>query len=149
MSYEEIKRRVELENALLHDRRMDEAFLRESRTELQDILKEPKPQDPAKAIERTKRCADLLSMITDAQGPGPVTAADTIKIVHESFFAIAYKYGVEEGKRQATQTPSSCAVCAERRRRNREAAALARKRSRGEVDDESASEDSTTEIQYR
>jgi len=147
MSYEEIKRRVELENSLLHDRRMDEAFLQDTRSELQDILREPTPKDPSKAIERTKRCADLLSMITDAQGPGPVTAADTIKILHETFFAIAYKYGVEEGKRQATQTPSSCAVCAERRRRNREAAALARKRSRGEVDDESESDNSATENQ--
>ena len=147
MSYEEIKRRVIIEEDLLHDRRMDEAFLEETRKELQDVLRESPPTDPVKAVQRTKRCADLLSMITDAQGPGPVTTTDTIKVLHETFFAIAYKYGLEEGRRQASQTPSSCAICTERRRRNREAAALARKRSRGEVDNESESGDSAEELQ--
>jgi hypothetical protein len=55
--------------------------------------------------------------------------SDVVRVLHESFFSIAYKQGVEDGKRQSTKT-TNCEVCAERRRRNREAAALARKRQK-------------------
>jgi hypothetical protein len=124
------------------ERMRDESLLDGYKRELQELLSEPLPTDSAKVVERGKKTADLLQLITDSQSLHELKQTDVIKILHESFFSIAYKQGVEEGRRQVAQTNTKCEVCAERRRRNREAAAAARKRARGEDEDESDETDS-------
>jgi hypothetical protein len=118
------------------ERQREQSLLDGYKDELQGLLASPLPSDPSKVVERAKKTADLLQLITNAQSLHEMNQTDVIKILHESFFSIAYKQGLEEGRRQVQQISTKCEVCAERRRRNREAAALARKRQRGEVDDE-------------
>lgn len=120
---------------------MEQSLLDGYKEDLQTLLASPTPTDPAKVVERAKKTADLLQLITNAQSLHEMNQTDVIKILHESFFSIAYKQGLEEGRRQVQQINTKCEVCAERRRRNREAAAAARKRQRGEVEDEDDSED--------
>jgi len=118
------------------ERQRELSLLDSYKEDLQEVLSSPLPTDPAKVVERAKKTADLLQLITSAQSLHEMNQADVIKILHESFFSIAYKQGLEEGKRQVQQISTKCEVCAERRRRNREAAAAARKRQRGEADDD-------------
>jgi hypothetical protein len=116
---------------------MEQGLLDGYKEDLQTLLSSPLPTDPAKVVERAKKTADLLQLITDTQSLHEMSQTDVIKILHESFFSIAYKQGLEEGRRQVQQINTKCEVCAERRRRNREAAAAARKRQRGEDEEES------------
>lgn len=118
------------------ERRRDETLLDGYREDLKILLATPLPSDPTKLLERHKQMADLLQLITSAQSLHEMNQADVIKILHESFFSIAYKQGLEEGRRQVQQINTKCEVCAERRRRNREAAAAARKRQRDEAGEE-------------
>lgn len=118
------------------ERARDQSILDGYKEELQLLLASPVPTEANKLVERNKKTADLLQLITNAQSLHELNQADVIKILHESFFSIAYKQGVEEGKRQVAQINTKCEVCDERRRRNREAAAAARKRQRGEAGDE-------------
>jgi hypothetical protein len=120
---------------------MEQGLLDGYKEDLQTLLATPLPTEPAKVVERAKKTADLLQLITDAQSLHEMNQTDVIKILHESFFSIAYKQGLEEGRRQVQQINTKCEVCAERRKRNREAAAAARKRQRGEVDEEDDSEE--------
>jgi len=122
-------------------RKMEQSLLDGYKEDLQCLLASPTPTDPAKVVERARKTADLLQLITNAQSLHEMNQTDVIKILHESFFSIAYKQGLEEGRRQVQQINTKCEVCAERRRRNREAAALARKRQRGEVTDEDEEEE--------
>ena len=115
---------------------LDPQEIQEARDTLEAILATPVPTDPAEAIKRTKRCADLLQVITSSQTSTFMSTPDVVRALHESFFAIAYKQGLEEGKRQSRQESHNCEICAERRRRNREAAAQARKRIKLEQGDE-------------
>jgi hypothetical protein len=117
-------------------RLMEQSLLDGYKEDLQSLLASPVPTDPAKVVERAKKTADLLQLITDAQSLHEMNQTDVIKILHESFFSIAYKQGLEEGRRQVQQINTKCEVCAERRKRNREAAAAARRRMRGEAEDE-------------
>jgi hypothetical protein len=117
-------------------RRMEQSELDGYKEDLQTLLSNPPPATPELVVARAKRTADLLQLITNRQSLHELNQTDVIKILHESFFSIAYKQGLEEGRRQVQQINTKCEVCAERRRRNREAAALARKRQRGEVDEE-------------
>lgn len=118
------------------ERKRELSLVESYREDLQELLSQPIPTEPGKVVERAKKTADLLQLITDTQSLHEMNQTDVIKILHESFFSIAYKQGVEEGRRQVQQINTKCEVCAERRRRNREAAAAARKRQRGEADDE-------------
>ena len=106
-------------------------MIRETRFELEELLRTPAPPEPIAALTRTKQCADLLQTIVNSKPTTEMHTSDVVRVLHESFFAIAYKQGVEDGKRQSAKL-SDCEVCAERRRRNREAAALARKRQKFE-----------------
>jgi hypothetical protein len=106
----------------------DAVEIQQYRDELEALLALPPHSDPTKAIERTKRCADLLQAITNSNSSVGMSTPDVVRVLHESFFSIAYKQGIEEGKRQTQQQSNNCEICAERRRRNREAAAQARKR---------------------
>jgi hypothetical protein len=117
-------------------RKLEQSLLDGYKEDLQVLLASPNPTDPAKVVERAKKTADLLQLITNTESLYEMKQTDVIKILHESFFSIAYKQGLEEGRRQVQQINTKCEVCAERRRRNREAAALARKRQRGEVDED-------------
>jgi hypothetical protein len=120
----------------------DPVLVQMAKDELEAVLALPMPTDPTKAIQRTKKCADLLQTITNSQTSSGMSTPDVVRVLHESFFAIAYKQGVEEGKRQTQQQSHNCEICAERRRRNREAAAQARKRiklEKGEDDSDVSS----------
>jgi hypothetical protein len=119
---------------------LDSEEIQEARDTLEAILATSAPTDPSKAIERTKRCADLLQVITRSQTSTFISTPDVVRALHESFFAIAYKQGLEEGKRQSKQESHNCEICAERRRRNREAAAQARKRIKLEKGEEESEE---------
>lgn len=125
-----------------HERQLQLTELESNKEELQTLLSSPLPTEPTKVVERAKKTADLLQVITNTQSLHEMSQTDVIKILHESFFSIAYKQGIEEGRRQVQQVNTKCEVCAERRKRNREAAAAARKRQRGEggEDEEEESE---------
>jgi len=110
-------------------------FIRETRFELEELLRTPEPPEPIAKLNRTKQCADLLQTIVNSKPTTEMHTTDVVRVLHESFFSIAYKQGVEDGKRQSAKL-SDCEVCAERRRRNREAAALARKRQKLDQDSE-------------
>jgi hypothetical protein len=118
-----------------------EAYLlanaKESKEELEEILADKNPPtDINKALERTKRCADLLTVIIEHQKSKDVVETDILKIIYETFFYIAYKQGLTHGSIQTSQKQGHCEVCIERRKKNRIAAAEARKRSRGEYEQE-------------
>jgi hypothetical protein len=108
---------------------------KDSREELDGILADQTPPtDINKALQRTKRCADLLTVLIDHQKSKDVVETDILKLVYETLFYVAYKQGFSHGSIQTTQKQGQCEVCVERRKRNRIAAAEARKRSRGEYE---------------